>query len=496
MHPLRLAAVALAFTLPVQAAPHPRHPADLPEDSRQLFADMMHVADANFDPAMHIVLFPGMDNHPRHVVRETSWYALGLLLRDAPGDRATAAAALEAVLANQYTDPGTKWFGTFRRTPSEPLPPANAIDFQQFDPNWRVFVGTTFQMILADFPDRIPAPLAERLYHSIDLAVQGEKQEGRLTPTYTNPALMYGALWDFIATHNHDQARLAEAAAWNAEVYRLFKLHNSFGEYNSPTYYGVDLYGLALWRTYGSTPAMRAHGSEMERILWTDIAAFYQPNLRNLAGPYDRSYGMDMETYTALTGLWIRTLLPAEKAPLPPLTANGDHALDNWFVPMVVLLGSPVPPAALAQFRRFSGPHQVTRQITDTRTATAWIGSDVLFGAESTHRTVGVNGHSQFHPATVQWRTPSGAIGWINITRTPPIDAKAGQEGIEIQTDGIVTFQIHAPGVQPGEITANRWNLPGLPLKIVTNAPATIAAHGTETEITYQSVVSLSIVRP
>lgn len=496
MHPLRLAALSLVFVLPLQAAPHARHPADLPQNSRELFADMMRVADANFDPATHLVNFPGPDNHPRLVVRETSWYALGLLLRDGKNDRETASAALESVLANQYLDPKAKWFGTFRRTPSEPLPPANATDFDQFDPNWRVFIGTTFQMILADFPDRISKPLAGRLYHSIDLAVQGEKQEGRLTPTYTNPALMYGALWDFIAAHDHNSARLAEAAKWNAEVYRLFKLHNSFGEYNSPTYYGTDLYGLGLWREYGSTPAMRAQGSEMESILWTDIAAFYQPSLRNIAGPYDRSYGMDMETYTSLMGLWIRTLLPADKAPLPALTATGDHALDNWFVPMVVLLGSPAPPAALAQMHHFSGAHAVTRQITDQRTATAWIGDDVLFGAESTHQTVGVSGHSQFHPATIQWRTPSGAIGWVSITQTPPIDAVATKDGIDIHTNGDVIFFVYAPGVHPGDITATRWNLPGLPLSIATDATTpTQRTEGALTTLTYPATHRLKITR-
>ena len=59
--------------------------------------------------------------------------------------------------------------------------------------------------------------------------------------------------------------------------------------------------------------------------LWTDIADFYHPGLRNIAGPYDRSYGMDMETYVAFSGLWMRALLPADKAPFPVPDAHTDH---------------------------------------------------------------------------------------------------------------------------------------------------------------------------
>ena len=53
-----------------------------------------------------------------------------------------------------------------------------------------------------------PAPPRLRLLHSsattpsIDLAITGEQQDGRLKETYSNNALMYGALWDFAAAHN------------------------------------------------------------------------------------------------------------------------------------------------------------------------------------------------------------------------------------------------------------------------------------------------------
>ena len=63
-----------------------------------------------------------------------------------------------------------------------------------------------------------------------------------------------------------------------------------------------------------------------------------------------------------------------------------------------------------------SGERQFTRQITDDRVATAWIGKDIVYGGETTNKTRDsgpqTNFH-QFHPATVQWRTRAGkSVGY------------------------------------------------------------------------------------
>ena len=94
------------------------------------------------------------------MVRESSWYALGLLFRDASGDRQRAAGILDAVLKQQYLIPGVKWYGTYRRTPEEPNPTGNPVIWRGYDPNWRHFIGTTLAMILIEFPDRISPDLS------------------------------------------------------------------------------------------------------------------------------------------------------------------------------------------------------------------------------------------------------------------------------------------------------------------------------------------------
>jgi hypothetical protein len=492
-----LSATCIAFPLALLAAPRHIKVQQLPADTRELYETSMKLAAESFDSEKHLIPRPSQSHSNARggfMVRESSWYALGLLARDQPGDRALAATILETVLNQQYRTPGKKWYGTFKRTPEEPEPAPGTIAFTGYDPNWRHFIGTTFQMILIEYPDRIPAPLRERLYASIDLAINGELQDGRLKETYSNIALMYGALWDFAAAHNGNADWKRGAAAWNEEVNRLYRLHNTFFEFNSPTYYGVDIYGLALWREYGSTEHMRTIGADMEASLWNDIADFYQPSLRNVSGPYDRSYGMDMESYVAVTGLWLRSVLPAVQAPLPEqLSLSTDHMADLWLAPQIAILSARIPAQAMKKFRSFTGPHQVTRTIDDKRVATAWVGEHAIWGGEATSLTKDVGPTSQFHPATVQWRTPSGRIGWVQLTRAPNLNATADRDGITIETKGDVTFRIVANGVVASSTTAKQWNLPGMPIAVESDGafsshPANSPDAPNAVDVTYSGV--------
>lgn len=449
----------------------------LPAADRALFGEAMRLFDSSYDPRAHLVLHPH-DGHTeivsRYMVRESSWYALGLLVRDRDGDRPADAQRaldiLDTVLDQQYLDPKAKWYGTFKRTPEEPLPHVGAVAFREYDPNWRHFIGTTFEMILIEYPSRIPAPLKERMDRAIDAAVSGEMHDGRLVPSYSNIALMYGALWNFAAVHDHNADWLRQSSAWTDEVYRLFQQYRTFSEFNAPTYYGVDLYGLALWREYGSTTHMREMARDMEAGLWTDIADFYQPNLRNIAGPYDRSYGMDMTQYVTPTGVWMRSFLDADKAPLPEHPTLKTHQIaDIWFAPQVTLLGAHVPEAALAKLQRFEGPHFINRTIDSRRTATTWVGNEAIWGGEFTSRTKDTGNKTQFHPATAQWRMPSGQIGWMKLTHSSNIDAVADRSGITIATDGDVTFRIFT-GSESSSILRDTWTLPGFDVSVRTDA--------------------------
>jgi hypothetical protein len=441
------------------------------KNAREVFDQSMRLFDASYDSQVHLLLHPQDRTPPpvgKYMVRESSWYALGLMMRHHGEDVQRAQTLLGAVLDEQYLKPGVKWYGTFKRTPEEAGPAEGDRSFTSYDPNWRQFIGTILEMIVLEFPERLTPELKARMYRSIDAAVSGEIEDGRLIPSYSNIALMHGALWDFAATHNGNRDWAVRSAAWNAEVFRLFREHNTFSEYNAPTYYGVDLYGLALWREYGSTAKMQEMGRIMESALWDDMSDYYQPALRNISGPYDRAYGMDMSAYVTPTGVWMRTLLGGAHAPIPlePKLSTFQVA-DLWFAPQIVLLQTHIPAEALHKLQRFGGPHLVRRQIDATRRATAWVGAKATWGGEFTGRTK-ATGTSQFVPAAVHWRMPTGEIGWIEITRSPPIDVEASPRGLLIETDGDVTFRVHA-GRQPGTLGASAWKLPGINVGIKTD---------------------------
>jgi hypothetical protein len=478
MHGWKVIALPAVLALVAQSdacgVPRAAHSAPLDKNTSELFKEAMALDSQLWDPNVKLVHRPGYQvKEPGagdYMVRESSWYALGLLYRDAVGDRQRAADILEAVLKAQYVTPGARWYGTYKTTPEEPAPKANAVMWTDYDPNWRHFIGTTFAMILIEYSDRISPELSQRMYTAIDRAIEGEIAEHRLVPSYSNIALMYGFLWDFAAAHEKRADWHQRAADWTDSVYRLFKTYGVFYEYNSPTYYGVDLYGLALWRSYGSTPRMRSMGTEMEAGLWRDIASLYQPALRNMSGPYDRAYGMDMESYVSVVGVWMRAVLDSEHAPLPPIGPETDHVADVWYAPHIAILGTRVPSDALEKMRTFEGEHLVRRQITQQRTATAWIGRDAIFGGEATSETKDAGPNTQFHPATVQWRTPSGEIGWIRVIQSPMIDAAADERGLTISATGTIRLRVHAKQLVPGDITAAEWKLPGLHVAVVSDA--------------------------
>jgi len=408
----------------------------------------------------------------RHDIRGSSNYAVGLMQRDRPGDRERALRVIDRVLGQQIRDPGQPWDGTFYRSAEELQPTQFSERWTHYDPNWRHFIGTDLAVLLLEYPDRLTPELTTRLEDAIRRAVEGELQEKRLVPSYTNIALLHGFLWTYAGRRLNRPEWVQAGEAWAEAVHAGFRRHGAFEEYNSPTYYGVDFYGLALWRKYGPTDRLRELGAAMEAELWRDTARFYHAGLRNLCGPYDRAYGMDLRRYVSLTGVWLALVLDPPLVPLPDPKGPMGHAHDFLFGVLAAQVGAAVPAEALAHFERFHGERLVERELPGGRLATAWLGERLMLGGEVTGLALAAGPASRtiFHPATVHWAMPGGEIGWILLREAPRVDARAAKGTLTVTAIGNSTWQIFAPGLKAEDVTRDRWVLPGLTVTVETDA--------------------------
>ena len=387
--------------------------------------------------------------------RGATYIAAGLLWRDNAHDRPAAAAILRGVLDLQYEDgPDSKLHGVWRTRRGE----------TEHDSNWREFIGCGLILILETFSDRLPSDLVSEIRAALLRAAEGAARRN-VGAGYTNIALMSAFLLDFVGTQQ-GREDLQQAGREKAEaIYELFSRHETFNEYNSPTYYGADLMALALWREHACSKRMRELGRMMEAGLWRDIGIFYHAGMQNICGPFVRAYGMDMTRYCALIGLWI-SLAVRDPALSPWPASGGHHQGERVYAPIFAILGAEVPDDVMPHLRRFVGPRRFERTFGETK-ATVLIEKDLMMGAATFTRR-----WDQHHPATIHW-LPDGSrpVGWILLTGlndgvAPAVTERCLQIRRQSKSDGPIQFLVSARNLNETSIAADRWNLPGLRVNV------------------------------
>jgi len=265
------------------------------------------------------------------------------------------------------------------------------------------------------------------------------------------------------------------------EIHRLFAEHETFAEFNSPTYYGVNLYALRLWRFESIAPELQVMGAKMEKALWKHVARYYHPGLRNICGPYDRSYGMDMTKYTSGIGLWMRLELEPKSAPAPSPALSDDfgHRHDFAVAPVVALLGTEIP-AAVRRALREAPQERIFRQVIETkpenRNATAYMKADRMWGGESGSLACRSD---QLHYATAHWLQPDGTVGWLRLENEASVDVMATVQGLKLTaangaTQARLTWHFSSRPV----VTPEQWELPGMIVHVKTFLPTPTFAVG------------------
>jgi hypothetical protein len=101
------------------------------------------------------------------------------------------------------------------------------------------------------------------------------------------------------------------------DIIDLFDRAKTLSEFNSGTYTGVSLYGLTLWSKYlPGDSIMAKYGPDMIKHTWEAVGDLWHPGMKNMAGPWDRSYGYDMNRYLSLMALWFWAFIGKENSSL------------------------------------------------------------------------------------------------------------------------------------------------------------------------------------
>jgi len=423
--------------------------------------------DGLWDESLGLIRFPFEEQPPP--VRETSWYALGLLQRDGDGDSDRARRALETVVSRQYVSPGALFHGSYARYGTDPpLPPAEAREFAEFDPNWRQFIGTALALAVERFGKRLGS-LSADLEASIELAAAGERVD-RVEPDYSNIALMHAWLLAYTGSKKEGE-ELARS------ILVRYREADALDEYNSPTYDGIALYAISLWRAEPPSKLFVRLGDELYDGVWSDIAGTYHAGLRNACGPFARAVGMDQTVYATPTGLWIWGVVGADRAPFPDISQPFEHAGDACFGPLAELLAADVPGSARRHLERFRKERVVRAGVEGRWESTSWLSEDVMLGGH-TGETVRIGG-AQVHPGTIHW-----ADGWARVLGSggAPINAVAEKRvlDITIEPPGPAVITIGAPGLDPAAVHDTEWELPGLRVAVTCDLSPSVAPHAVE----------------
>ncbi|ROW09312.1 hypothetical protein VPNG_05844 [Cytospora leucostoma] len=457
--------------------------------AQSLFDYSMQVSELRWDDYYKYVLY---QEEGEYNTRFTAWYAVGLLARNQGEDVENAKAAIDNILRAQLTsDYNSAWYGTYKVALDEPEPTETSSYwlpeiYTTYDPNWREFVGTQLVQIAGLYSDLLGSSLIRRIEDALEKAAVGEmRRNGTYPPgdnlilAYSNPSLMRCLTVGWIGARRNNSAFIDFANEKGRLLLELFKLNgsNTLGEYNAPTYYGIDVWALAANIAYGSKNAtMTTNAEYILAELWKDIAEHYNPYLRNMADPYDRAYTRDMTTHSAVLSLWWWAMFGRDYGGQPPLGDN-DLMYDATqgaaiaLVSDIVLKYISIDTAAALQAKgKWTGERFLKKTIREslkrdiTRVATSWLSAEVMIGGMSLAETV--NRGEQFVPAIVHWasdpvKEPHLYVGFFSLyPSASTITAVAGPNPLALAypnttQSGTDIFTFAVSGIPPG------WTLSG-----------------------------------
>ncbi|KAF2026000.1 hypothetical protein EK21DRAFT_103568 [Setomelanomma holmii] len=468
--------------------------------SAYYFDYYVSIGDQRYDASYGYIWYK--DNGPWST-RFTAWYIPGLLYRNQGDDVANAQKALRnyVQMNENFTSP---WYADYKLSPDEPNPTYVGNLYPQqiyatYDANWRAFIGSAID-----------------IEASLSLAAIEEMRRNGTPPDnlilgYSNPQLIGTMMIGWLGNRLNNQTFIDEANTRGEQLYELFTANgsNTLTEYNCPTYYGVDVFGLAAAIKYGpKNTSLTQRAPYMLSALWKDIANHYNPYLGNMAGPYDRAYARDMPTHSAILGQHWWGMYGYEKAPVQ-WKGNDDFRYDLAQGPSLALLMSTVKQCITPEVEdKLFTPLNEERMLKKTiredlqtnviRYADSWLSHEMMIGGQTLAEDV--NRGKQFTPAIVHWasdpsHTPFPYGGWFSLyptASTITINVSARSLTISYPNttqEGTNLFTYMISGIPPP------WNLAGNVVNGFSNLPClsvNVTAPGLEEQLTnyWENVIS------
>ncbi len=400
-------------------------------------------------------------------LRSKTRVAEGLLFRNKPGDKESAAEILTWILKNQYRDETTKLYGIWK----------TAINDDKFDQNWREFIGCDLIIIRQKYSQLLPADIRKEIEIGLVHAAKGALKRN-VAPDYTNISIMSAFLMDYVGTEFRiDELKTAGLQKARAIV-NLYQSHKTFSEYNSPTYYGVTLIALALWRELARSPEIKQMGQTLEQAFWHEAATFYNPNLKNMPGPYFRGYGMDMQKYFSIMGIWIAVAVDTEaQAPIPARKGPKYGEMSN--LAMIFNLGLSIPQADLAALKGAVAPRFISRTVPNTykgdslKRVTAMINQDWMMGGVSGNRRV----WNQIKTGAIHWKISNGDVSWLLVPGNGKTNVTVSKTTMSLyladpKATSIELYIVNLTAL-PNSFTDTVWTLPSMSMAITTTLKRT-----------------------
>ncbi len=179
----------------------------------------------------------------------------------------------------QDRDPKSKTYGNFRwYWTNDTVMDLNAVDF----------CLENGSLIWLQHRDKLPPAARDKLHQLLELGLEGARRQ-KVASSYTNISIL-NAQCLILTGEGLDKPEFIDEGYKRLDALFEYTRANGVHEYNSPTYYMVDLNGLEKIIAHCKRDSGKRQAMAMLELIWTDIAANWFPAANRLGGSQSRTY--------------------------------------------------------------------------------------------------------------------------------------------------------------------------------------------------------------